>query len=213
MLPLLMFSSFYCYFFLQRPWQQWTVFFSAFAFAIVGNVTRILLLVVGSVLWGMSFAVGTNDEPSRFHEAAGFAVFVVALGLECLFGLFLMRAETWWKKAPASTAPPAPAPAHSIPASAPAVIPLWRSGLIASLAAAMFAVCTFSPPVYLPSEAGVLMNLPDHLIVPGIADGGDFIGHERPSRKRSIASCRRTPNLPAAATTTFIRTRSSFRSC
>lgn len=174
LLPLLMFSAFYCYFFLPRRWQQWTVFLSAFVFTIVGNVVRIFMLVLGSVLWGMPFAVGTNDEPSPFHEGCGFAVFVVVLGLECFFGWALVRLEKTWRKAPVEVKA---APAVN-PVPTPPEIPLWRSGLIAGFAMVMFAICALSPPVYLPSEAGVLMSLPEHLIMPGLTDGGDFIGHE-----------------------------------
>ena len=109
LLPLLMFSSFYCYFFLPKRWQQWTVFFSAIPFTIAGNVVRILLLVIGCLLWGSAFAVGTNDTPSNYHEACGFVVFVVVLGLECLFGSALVRAECFWAGSSGAAAKPSEA--------------------------------------------------------------------------------------------------------
>ena len=45
LLPFLMFSSFFCYFFLPKAWQKWVVFLSAFIFAIAGNIFRIVMLV------------------------------------------------------------------------------------------------------------------------------------------------------------------------
>ncbi len=167
LLPLLMFSAFYCYFFLSKRWHQWTVFVSAFIFTIAGNVVRILMLVIGCLLFGSTFAIGTNDEPSWYHEGCGFVVFVIVLGLECLLGHFLVR----WsgaKMAPAKTEPHASDSSPALPAP-------WRGGTIFGLTALMLGVFFVTPPVYLPSEAGVLMSLPEEVSVPGI-DGGHFLG-------------------------------------
>ena len=173
LLPFLMFSSFYCYFFLPKNWQKWIVFLSSFAFAIAGNVTRIVMLVIGCLFWGSAFAIGTNDEPSTYHEGCGFAVFVVGLGLECLFGYLLIVADRRWSKSPAAIpAKPQDLPSAEISATA---IPTWRSGTVIGLAALMLVLFLVTPPVSLPPEAGVVMDLPDQVKLSG-PDGGDFFG-------------------------------------
>ena len=180
LLPLLMFSSFYCYFFLPKRWQQATVFLSAIPFMIAGNVVRILLLVIGCLLWGSTLAIGTDDDPSAYHEGCGFVVFVVVLGLECLFGAVLIRAGRRWRgpkaapSLPASEAKPLAAPGEIPPLWK---IPLWRSGIVFSAALVALVVYRLSPPVYLSSEAGVLMTLPEQVDVADL-DGGHFYGDD-----------------------------------
>jgi exosortase len=182
LLPLLMFSAFYCYFFFQRRWQQWTVFFSAIPFTIAGNVVRILLLVIGCLLWGSAFAVGTNDEPSAYHEGCGFVVFIVVLSLECLFGYALAVVGRRWSgvvNIPVSV-PLATAEPTSDIATAPLwQIPAWRSGTVFAFAVVALVVYAVSPPVYLPSEAGVLMTLPEQVTVSDLS-GGHFYGDPAP---------------------------------
>jgi EpsI family protein len=178
LLPLLMFSTFYCYTFLPKRWQQWTVFLSAIPFTIAGNVVRILMLVLGSMAWGNSFAIGTNDVPSWFHEACGFAVFVMVLGLECLFGSLLIAVGRYGSK------PSSPNQSPSLPHSTgdtplSGEIPIWRSGIILGLAAMVAVVDLVTPPVYLPTDAGVLMTLPDQVTLTDL-DGGDFFGSDAP---------------------------------
>ncbi len=184
LLPLLMFSAFYSYFFLRRPWQQWVVFLSAIPFTIAGNVVRILMLVMGSIAWGSAFAIGKNDAPSEYHEFCGFAVFIVVLGLECLFGFLLNTSQRYWS-GPTAAGSEAGAPGRDIPSVQPATeatllaapVPVWRSGVVLSLAGVMVIICLISPPVYLPTEAGVLMSLPGQVVLPNIA-GGHFSGFD-----------------------------------
>jgi exosortase len=90
---LLMFSALFGYLFLPRMWQQWVIFFSAFPLAIVGNLVRVIMLVLGSILFGSAFAIGTEDHPSWFHEGCGFVVYAVALGTE--FGLASLMTRKW----------------------------------------------------------------------------------------------------------------------
>ena len=68
-------SALYAYFILPKTWQKWILFACSPALAILGNLTRIVMLSLGSLQFGSQFAIGTNDEPSWFHEAAGYAVF------------------------------------------------------------------------------------------------------------------------------------------
>jgi exosortase len=180
LLPLLMFSSFYCYFFFQKPWQRWTIFLSALPFTIAGNVVRILMLVLGCLFWGSAFAIGTNDEPSWYHEACGFAVFIVVLGLECLFGTLLIALCGGGAKSsnvPSAAGQEAGPPASLDGKPAWIEVPFWRSGTVLGLAAVAILVYWVTPPVYLPSEAGVLMTLPEQVQIPDL-DGGHFYGSE-----------------------------------
>ena len=178
LLPLLMFSAFYCYFFLPKRWHQWIVFPSAVLFTIIGNVARILLLVMGSIAWGSAYAIGTNDQPSQYHEDCGYFVFVIVLGLECLFGSFLIYLDRWWSKtSPEKSEAARLTPAESMPGASE--IPTWRSSTIFGCAALVMIVYLISPPVYLPSTAGVLLSLPEEVRLADV-DGGHFYGSEAP---------------------------------
>ncbi len=183
LLPLLMFSAFYCYFFLPKRWQQWTVFASSFFFTIAGNVVRILMLVMGTLLWGTAFAIGTDDVPSAFHEGCGFAVFIIVLGSECLLGYLLVSLDRRYS-AESNRARPRPEPEKVFGSIVPGVsegstIPLWRSVVVFGLAALAALVYAVSPPVYLPSEAGVVMSLPEQVSLADL-DGGHFYGTDAP---------------------------------
>ncbi|HEY0257971.1 MAG TPA: EpsI family protein [Candidatus Methylacidiphilales bacterium] len=188
LLPLLMFSACFAYFFLPWQWQRWTVFLSAFPLVIFGNVVRILLLVRGCIQWGPAFAFGTDQNPSLYHEGCGLVVFVVVLGAECLLGFFLLTLQPRLPRRPAATAPsPAAAPAvaapiqhrpsSSIETSGATPVPFWRSGVILGLVLIMMITWWITPPLYLPAEAGVLMSLPDYVTVPNLT-GGEFLGTE-----------------------------------
>jgi EpsI family protein len=168
-----MFASFYCCFFLPKTWQKWTVFFSTFIFAVAGNIFRIVMLVIGCLLWGTTFALGTNDEPSAYHEGCGFAVFVVGLGLECLFGYLLVRLS---KRPRDSIQAPGEKPAYPAEkVTSESEISAWKTGTVLGFAALMLVVWLVTPPLYLPKEAGVLMDLPEEVSLAGI-DGGHFYG-------------------------------------
>jgi exosortase/archaeosortase family protein len=92
-----MFSALFGYLFLPRLWQQWVVFLSAFPLAILGNLVRVVMLVLGSICFGSAFAIGTADEPSWFHEGCGFLIYGVALGAE--FGLASLLTRKWKRAA------------------------------------------------------------------------------------------------------------------
>ena len=91
---LLMFSALFAYLFVPKFWQQWTLFLCAFPLAILGNLCRVLLLVFGCILFGNAFALGTDDEPSAYHEGCGFVVYGVALGVEFLLAELMTRYAT-----------------------------------------------------------------------------------------------------------------------
>jgi exosortase len=102
LLALMMISALYAYLSLPKLWQQWIVFLSAIPLTVIGNLARVLILIEGSILFGSTFAVGTFDEPSWFHEGAGFMVYGVALGLE--LGLGYLLTKKWGRRAEAPDA-------------------------------------------------------------------------------------------------------------
>ena len=179
LLPLLMFSACFSFTFLRRPWQQWTVFLSAIPLVIIGNVIRIMLLVAGCIKWGTIYAIGTNDGPSSYHEGCGYLVFVLELGLECLLGFILIgfeRRRTNQSKSPSKSDSPS---SPQIDAANLGTVPLRRSALFAGLIAVTALLWWTSPPLYLPPEAGVVMDLPYKVTVPELP-GGEFFGFDAP---------------------------------
>jgi exosortase len=88
---LLMMSALIGYLFVPKMWQQWIIFLSAFPLAVVGNLARVVMLVLGCITFGNRFAIGTTDNPSWFHEGCGFLIYAVALGLELLLASLLTR--------------------------------------------------------------------------------------------------------------------------
>jgi len=85
-------------------WQQWIIFLSAFPLAIVGNLVRVIMLVLGSIFFGSAFAIGTGNKSSFFHEFCGFLIYAVALGAE--FGIASVINRNWSGPAPDPEAPP-----------------------------------------------------------------------------------------------------------
>jgi exosortase len=69
----------------RRWWQSALIVFLAVPFAVFGNVCRILALVLGTLWFGSSFAVGSVEQPSWYHTGAGVLVYIAALG-----GLFVV---------------------------------------------------------------------------------------------------------------------------
>ncbi|MGF1678244.1 MAG: exosortase/archaeosortase family protein [Candidatus Methylacidiphilales bacterium] len=77
---LTMVTALYAYFSLKVMWKQWALFLCAAPLAVMGNFGRILMLTFGTLWFGSDFAIGSEEEPTAFHMASGFFVFVVALG-------------------------------------------------------------------------------------------------------------------------------------
>jgi EpsI family protein len=181
LVALLLFSALFSYFFLPHRWQQWAVFLSTIPFIIVGNIVRILLLVAGNIRYGEAFAIGTLQNPSWYHEACGFAVFVVVLGSEYFLGCGLIvsgRARgAPTKSKHRKTANAAGPVAGGQPISEPFAVsgvPVWRDYVAFGLAAAMFGLGAIHSSPELPPQAGVVMTLPDQVVVPGLPGGGRF---------------------------------------
>jgi exosortase len=77
---LMMVSALYAHLTLAKSWQKWTLFVLSPALAVAGNFARMLMLTFGTMILGNKVAIGTEENPATFHLAAGFVVFVVALG-------------------------------------------------------------------------------------------------------------------------------------
>ncbi len=95
---LLMVSALYGFFTLKSPWQRALLFLSSFPLAIAGNLVRILLLTFGIITLGAPMAIGTLEKPTWFHEGAGFAVFLVALGGMLVIGKALTSSPADWRR-------------------------------------------------------------------------------------------------------------------
>jgi exosortase len=174
LMPMLMFSALYSHFFLSRRWSQWLVFLTTMPLIIVGNVVRILLLVMGCILWGAIFALGVdNDHISWYHETAGFVVFVVVLGTECLLGFILTAGD---RRARRRRQGQAHIPVRTGGQPGPDHAPRRRHAIILTLAAITLALWAFTPRLRLSSEAGVIMHLPNQVTIPGWTHGAAFIG-------------------------------------
>lgn len=76
---LLMVSALYGYFTLNGIVRKGVLFFAAIPLAIAGNICRIVMLTIGTIVMGSEKAIGTLEHPSFFHMLAGYVVFVVAL--------------------------------------------------------------------------------------------------------------------------------------
>ena len=77
---LMMVSALYAHLSLEKTWQKWTLFLLSPALAVLGNFARMVMLTVGTIFLGSAVAIGTEEHPTTFHMAAGFFVFIVALG-------------------------------------------------------------------------------------------------------------------------------------
>lgn len=105
---LMMVSALYAQFTLKTWWQKIVLFAFSAPLAILGNLARILMLTLGTIVFGSEFAIGKNalTDPSWFHMVAGYVVFVVALGgmvgLGSLLTSITRRRET---PAPSSARP------------------------------------------------------------------------------------------------------------
>lgn len=78
---LMMASALYGNLVLVKWWQKWILFICSAPLAIAGNLARILMLTIGTIVCGPDFSIGKSPltDPSWFHMAAGYLVFFVAL--------------------------------------------------------------------------------------------------------------------------------------
>jgi len=97
---LMMVSALYGQLTLEKAWQKWAMFLISPALAVAGNFARMLMLTFGTILLGSGVAIGTEENPTTYHMAAGFFVFVVALGGMVAVGWILQGglAKAWKKR-------------------------------------------------------------------------------------------------------------------
>lgn len=147
---LLMVGALYAHFTLDRAWKKWVLFLAAIPLAVCGNIARIVLLTLATLGWGSSFAIGTEENPTWFHMAAGYAVFAVALGGMAGVSWLLQRAGRR----------PAPEAAGEAPSAAPRPVSLPRAAALAAGAAATMGLCLLTMPPTGVTGAGVTTDLP-----------------------------------------------------
>lgn len=114
---LMMVSALYAQFTLKTWWQKWALFACSAPLAILGNLARILMLTIGTIVFGAEFAIGKNalTDPSWFHMLAGYLVFIVALGGMVGIGALLTNGPGIAAAAREKLNPPAPAPRQEAP--------------------------------------------------------------------------------------------------
>ena len=81
---LVMVAALYSYHLTKITWKRAVLLALSLPLAVLGNMVRIFLLIIGSAILGQSIAVGDEEvETSTFHFVAGILVFVVAvMGLQ-----------------------------------------------------------------------------------------------------------------------------------
>lgn len=107
---LMMVSALYAHLTLEKTWQKWVLFLLSPALAVAGNFARMLMLTFGTMLLGSATAIGTEQNPTAYHLAAGFFVFIVALG--GMAGISWILQGGWkktWDRWTTPTDPPAAA--------------------------------------------------------------------------------------------------------
>jgi exosortase/archaeosortase family protein len=75
----------------DKLWQQAVIIALAVPMVILGNLVRIVILALGTIHFGEAFALGTNNQPSWFHEGAGYLVYLINFGGLILAGTALGR--------------------------------------------------------------------------------------------------------------------------
>jgi hypothetical protein len=122
--------------------------------------------------------VGTDENPSAYHETAGFAVIAIVLVLEYGLGTLLIAVER--RRHPGANVFTG-VERISVPeprAAAPAM-PAWRWAVFLGLALLMAAIDWLVPPLGLMPQIGVAMELPSEVqLAPGT--GPKFYGFPAP---------------------------------
>ena len=125
---LMMASALYGHMAMKNWWQKWILFLCSAPLAIAGNLARILMLTIGTIVFGSEFAIGKNPltDPSWFHVIAGLLVFAVALGGMVGISKILLNASSirefltqglrslFQRRTPATALRPPPPPSSSM---------------------------------------------------------------------------------------------------
>jgi exosortase len=103
---LVMIAAVYSFVAFEKLWQQLIIVALAVPLVIVGNLVRIVILALGTIHFGAAFALGTNTQPSWFHEGAGYLVYLINFGGLIGIGTLLSRFTSEPAPDPAPEAPP-----------------------------------------------------------------------------------------------------------
>jgi exosortase len=98
---LVMMGSLAAFALFHGTWQKVLIILATVPLVILGNLVRIVILTLGTVHFGEAFALGVNDNPSWFHEGAGYVVYLVSFAGLLGFGWLLTRLSQPRKAPPA----------------------------------------------------------------------------------------------------------------
>ncbi len=97
-------TALYGYLAMDKAWKKWVLFLSSIPLAVIGNLARIMTMVLVSLGFG-------SDSATKVHNFSGFIVFSLAilcmLGLGTLLNLHYRDILNHWMQ---EEAPPAPVP-------------------------------------------------------------------------------------------------------
>lgn len=88
---LVMIASLYAFMSFKYTWQKAVIIIVSVPLVILGNLVRIIILTLANIHFGEAFALGTNDQPSWFHEGAGYLVYMINFAGLIAFGALLSR--------------------------------------------------------------------------------------------------------------------------
>ena len=88
---LTMIAAVYAFLTFNKLWQQAVIVALAVPLVIAGNLVRIIVLALATIHFGESFALGTNTQPSWFHEGAGYMVYLINFSGLIMAGSLLER--------------------------------------------------------------------------------------------------------------------------
>jgi exosortase len=77
---LVMIAAVYAFIAFDKAWQQLLIIALSVPLVFMGNLVRIVILALGTLHFGDAFALGTNTQPSWFHEFAGYLVYFINFG-------------------------------------------------------------------------------------------------------------------------------------
>ena len=159
---LTMVSSFYAILILRRWWQVLIVTLAALPLAIFGNLCRIVMLTLGALQFGNAFAVGSLENPSWFHDAAGVLVYVAALsGVLLVAPLVKTVRSRGSRDAPTKAIRPPEVQIQPPASGARKGVLVWRSMAVLLIAAGVSTTVVISSLSHHMGAAGVKMELPD----------------------------------------------------
>jgi exosortase len=158
---LTMVSAFYAILMLRRWWQVLVVTLASLPLAIFGNLCRIVMLTVGALQFGNAFAIGSLENPSWFHDAAGILVYVAALSGVFLLTSLVKRVGSWHSPNQIEDEDERRLRDSSVYHGTRNGILLWRSIVALLISVGAGVMVTISSASHRMGAAGVKMELPD----------------------------------------------------